>query len=94
MARVRSQEQGKQDVRVHRTEVDCAYQVVRTTDGSAYLHLSTFGSDERAASPRAARQFSWTRIWRVNSWMSSGRSSRPSGRERCWAGPLPVTQSI
>lgn len=49
MARVRSFLPSQQDVRPHPTEVDCEYRVVGTSSGDRLLHLSTFGSDERAS---------------------------------------------
>ena len=55
MARLRSLEQGTQDVRVHPTEVDCFYQVVTGTDGSRLLHLTTFGSDDRRSGPKSSQ---------------------------------------
>lgn len=48
MARVRSFGLSTQDVRPHPTEVDCEHQVI--DNGKVrLLHLSTFGSDERAS---------------------------------------------
>lgn len=54
MARVRSIEQGSQTVRAHPTEVDCFYQTVSTPRG-LLLHLSTFGSDQRASEAKSSQ---------------------------------------
>lgn len=48
MAIIRSFDPGHQSIRVHTTEVDCYYQTVTAKDGSTFLHLTTFGSDNRA----------------------------------------------
>ena len=45
MARVRKVEPGRQDVRVHRSEVDCFHQVAVASDQTRYLHLSTYAPD-------------------------------------------------
>jgi hypothetical protein len=55
VARLRSLEAGTQDVGVHPTEVDCFYQLVTDTDGTRYLHLSTFGSDTRRSGPKSSQ---------------------------------------
>lgn len=54
MARVRSFERSRQDVRVHPTEVDCEYTVVGD-GGDRLLHLSTFGSDSRASDRKSSQ---------------------------------------
>lgn len=54
MARVRSLEKGTQNVRPHPTTVDCHYQVVASEDGTL-LHLSTFGSDDRASAMKSSQ---------------------------------------
>lgn len=55
MARLRSLEVGTQEVRVHPTEVDCYYQNVAAPDGTRYLHLSTFGPDNRRSGPKSSQ---------------------------------------
>ncbi len=55
MARVRSLSQGTQAIRPHESEVDCFYNVVRGTDGTPLLHLSTFGSDLRQSKPKSSQ---------------------------------------
>lgn len=47
VAIIRSFEPGRQALQLHRTEVDCYHQTVTASDGSIYLHLTTFGSDGR-----------------------------------------------
>ncbi len=55
MARLRSMEPGTQAVRVHPTEVDCFYQALTDQSGRTYLHLTTFGSDERQSTPKSSQ---------------------------------------
>lgn len=55
MARLRSITPGTQSVRVHPSEVDCFYQTVSDQSGQRYLHLSTFGSDERQSNPKSSQ---------------------------------------
>ena len=55
MARVKAFGTGKQNVKVHPTEVECFYQVISSKDGAKYLHLTTFGSDERASHPKSSQ---------------------------------------
>ncbi|MEU0091822.1 hypothetical protein [Kribbella sp. NPDC006257] len=55
VARLRSIEPGTQVVRVHPTEVDCFYQTLTDQSGQTYLHLSTFGSDERQSTPKSSQ---------------------------------------
>jgi hypothetical protein len=55
MARVRKMEHGTQSIRPHKTEVDCFYNVVKSDDGTKLLHLSTFGSDDRASKPKSSQ---------------------------------------
>lgn len=57
MAIIRSFEPGHQSVRLHGTEVDCYHQVVLAPDGSVYLHLTTFGSDDRAVPGKSSQSF-------------------------------------
>lgn len=61
MARIRKIEEGRQSVTVHPTEVDCFYQVVTGEDGERYLHLSTFGSDQRQSSPKSSQSIQLSR---------------------------------
>lgn len=55
MARVRSLTHGTQAVKVHPTEVDCFYQQINSEDGRTYLHLTTFGSDDRASKAKSSQ---------------------------------------
>ena len=55
MARIRSLQPGIQNVVVHPTAVDCFFQVVAAPDGSTILHLSTFGSEDRASRPKSSQ---------------------------------------
>lgn len=55
MARIRSLSRGEGVSSAHPTEVDCQWRIVRTTDGSKLLQLSTFGSDQRAAAPKVSQ---------------------------------------
>lgn len=55
MARVRSLQHGTQDVKVHPSEVDCFYQVVTSASGEQFVHLSTFGSEERHSKPKSSQ---------------------------------------
>ena len=54
MARVRSISPSDQRVNAHPTEVDCEYTVV-AEGGQRLLHLSTFGSDNRASSRKSSQ---------------------------------------
>ncbi|TDC38349.1 hypothetical protein E1211_07225 [Micromonospora sp. 15K316] len=54
MARVRSFGPSQQRVKAHPTEVDCEHVVI--DDGSErLLHLSTFGSDDRASERKSSQ---------------------------------------
>ena len=55
MAIVRSLSEGAQAVKIHPTETDMFYQVVTTGDGRRYLHLTTFGSNARVATPKSSQ---------------------------------------
>lgn len=39
----------------HPSEVDCFYQEIQAQDGSKYLHLSTFGSDDRRSEAKSSQ---------------------------------------
>ena len=54
VARIRSFQPMKSDVRPHPTEVDCGYQVI-VDDATTYVHLSTFGSDERRSDKKVSQ---------------------------------------
>ncbi|KSW20823.1 hypothetical protein ATM99_15165 [Cellulomonas sp. B6] len=54
MARVRSFSPSTQDIRPHPTEVDCEYRVVVDAD-RRLLHLTTFGSDDRASRAKSSQ---------------------------------------
>jgi 5-methylcytosine-specific restriction protein B len=57
MARVRDIIQGGQSVKAHKLEnsVTCQYQVIHDDYGAILLHLSTFGSDQRASSSKSSQ---------------------------------------
>lgn len=55
MARVRKMARGFQDVKVHPSEVDCFHQVISGPDGRTFVHLTTFGSDDRASKPKSSQ---------------------------------------
>lgn len=55
MARVRSLQQGAQDVKSHPSEVDCFYQLITNPAGEVLVHLSTFGSDHRRSQPKSSQ---------------------------------------
>lgn len=55
MARVRSLISGMQSVKVHPTEVDCFYQTIVDGSGNKFLHLTTFGSDDRQSNPKSSQ---------------------------------------
>lgn len=55
MARIRSFSEGAQSVSENRSEVDCFHQVIVSPSGERYLHLSTFGSDERQSKPKSSQ---------------------------------------
>lgn len=54
MAQVRSFQNGSQNVRPHKSEVDCYWQVIQT-DTTPLLHLTTFGSDSRQREPKSSQ---------------------------------------
>lgn len=53
MAVIRKFVAGTQKVRPHPTEVDCYYQVL--PGANPRVHLSTFGSEERASEPKSSQ---------------------------------------
>lgn len=55
MARIRRLDEGAQNVRSHSSEVDCFYQVIDESKGERLLHLTTFGSDNRASAPKSSQ---------------------------------------
>jgi hypothetical protein len=55
MARIRALHPGTQRVSRHPTEVDCSYQEIISKDGAKYIHLSTFGSDDRKSAPKSSQ---------------------------------------
>jgi hypothetical protein len=55
VAIIRSISPGHQTVQLHRTEVDCYFQTVTADDGTVYLHLTTFGSDDRAVPGKSSQ---------------------------------------
>lgn len=54
MARIREFMPSNQNVKIHPTEVDCEYTTVEK-NGVRMLHLSTFGSDERASERKSSQ---------------------------------------
>lgn len=54
MARIRSFNPSTQNIRRHWTEVDCEHAVI-DAGGDRLLHLSTFGSDERASDRKSSQ---------------------------------------
>jgi hypothetical protein len=54
MARLRSLEEGNARLAPHKTEVDCAWQIIEAPRGRV-LQLSTYGSDERASEPKVSQ---------------------------------------
>lgn len=54
MARVRSISPSDQRIKPHPSEVDCEYTVVEGS-GMRLLHLSTFGSDDRASERKSSQ---------------------------------------
>lgn len=55
MARVVSVTSGKQDVRPHQSEVECFVQELRGVDDEKLVHISTFGSAQRASQPKSSQ---------------------------------------
>lgn len=55
MARVRKIERGRQDVRVHRTQVDCFHQVAVASDQTRYLHLSTYAAEDGGTTSKSGQ---------------------------------------
>lgn len=55
MARIRRLDEGAQNVRSHSSEVDCFYQVIDEPLHGRLVHLSTFGSDNRASAPKSSQ---------------------------------------
>lgn len=55
MARIRSLSRAQSNVTVHPTEVDCTYQTVVAKDGTKYLQLTTYGSDQRKSKPKPSQ---------------------------------------
>jgi hypothetical protein len=44
-----------QSVKIHPTEVDCFYQTIVDDSGTKFLHLTTFGSDDRRSNPKSSQ---------------------------------------
>ncbi len=57
MARILRILRNSQNIGEHKLEnaVDCEYQVISASDGSKLLHLSTFGSDNRASNRKSSQ---------------------------------------
>lgn len=60
MARMRSLDRGSQNVGVHPSEVDGYYQLIMTSGGERYLHLTTFGSDSRQSAPKSSQSIQFS----------------------------------
>lgn len=55
MARVRELFQDQRSGRIHPTEVECGWQVVRGVGGTKLLQLSTYGSDDRESEKKVSQ---------------------------------------
>jgi hypothetical protein len=55
MARVREIFNDPGSGRAHPTEVECGWQVVHCGDGSKFLQLSTYGSDQRKSDKKVSQ---------------------------------------
>ena len=55
MARIRSITKSAQVIKPHESEVDATYQIVHTPSGETLFHISTYGSDMRASSPKVSQ---------------------------------------
>lgn len=55
MARIRSIEKIGTSGRLHRSDVDCTYQSVFSKDGTKYVQLTTYGSDQRKSAPKSSQ---------------------------------------
>lgn len=55
MARVKSLLSGNQSAREHPSEVDCYWQVIGNQSEDKLLHLTTFGSANRASRPKSSQ---------------------------------------
>lgn len=55
MAKIGAFHRGIQNIKEHPTEVDCFWQVLTSSSGEKLLHLTTFGSSERAAAPKSSQ---------------------------------------
>lgn len=55
MARIRELKQSDAGSRVHPTEVECGWQVLRDPSGGLLLQLSTYGSDTRESEPKVSQ---------------------------------------
>ncbi len=54
VARIRTLNEGHQNIRPHTSEVDCYYSIVESA-GEPILHLSTFGSESRKTEPKSSQ---------------------------------------
>lgn len=55
MARIRSIEKIDEAGHLHRSDVDCTYQNVISDDGTKYIHLTMYGSDNRKSAPKSSQ---------------------------------------
>lgn len=55
MARIRSIEKIDEEGRLHRSDVDCTCQDVFGDDGTKYVQLTTYGSDNRKSEPKSSQ---------------------------------------
>ena len=60
MAQIRSYERGTRSVRIHTTFTDCTYQTLYDGDGTPFLALSTFGSDDRVEKDKVSQSMQFT----------------------------------
>ncbi|WP_457098970.1 hypothetical protein [Microbacterium sp. P5_E9] len=61
MARIARVLPGTQDVSPHKTFVDCYVQLVNDDSGEPLVHLSTFGSRDRASRPKSSQTMQFDR---------------------------------
>ena len=61
MARIKIFEHGTQNIHLHKSEVTCFFQTVQSADGDRLIHLSTFGSEQRASGPKSSQSLQLAR---------------------------------
>ncbi len=55
MVRISVVAPGRQNIKLHPTTTECFTQIIDTPDGDRLLHISTFGSESRASSPKSSQ---------------------------------------